>query len=217
MQFTLQGAWHQPSVILTLFLPIQNLDLTAMNLVITNMVCPCCFNYVKHSLGRIGIDNAEVTASGVTFPTPPSALQLKSLEASLHEVGLEIVQERKNTIVEQAKILLQALYNDPSQPVLLVNLSIYLTKKLGYNYSYLSNLFSEEEGMTIRDYCMGLRIDQAKHMLVVEQLDLLDISIRLNFSSPAHLATQFKKVTGLTSMQYKAQQTAFRPIQIMVA
>jgi AraC-like DNA-binding protein len=175
-----------------------------MKLVIGNLVCKCCTIYVSDTLNKLGLHSAEVSEDGVTFPYSPSDLQLREFERRLNDVGLEIVREKKNLVVERMKFLvkdLQAKFQDP----LKINLSVYLSEQLNYNYSYLSKLFSETEGITLREFCINLRIEQVKRMLVVDGLDLMDISVQLNYSSVAHLASQFKKVTGLTSTEYKKQ------------
>jgi YesN/AraC family two-component response regulator len=173
-----------------------------MKLLIKNMVCPCCAKYVGELLTKLGLTPLNISASTVTLDQNPTISQLQMLDEQLKEVGLEIVFEKKNMIVEKMKSMIRQLVNDSQDP-LKVNLSTYLSEQLSYNYSYLSNLFSETEGMTIRNYCIDLRIERVKRMLAVENLDLLEITCRMNYSSAPHLAAQFKKVTGLTTTEFK--------------
>lgn len=186
-----------------------------MKLVIKNMVCPCCIMYVTDTLEKLNLDPSEVSLSGVTFRSAPSNAQLDILNERLQLAGLEIVREKKNMIVEKMKAKIRDLVSKDHDP-LKINLSVYLSEELHYNYSYLSNLFSESEGQTIRDFGITLRIDRVKQMLVVEQLDLLEISIRLNYSSVSHLAAQFKKITGLTTSEYKKLHATGGPLERMI-
>lgn len=173
-----------------------------MKLFIKNMVCLCCSVYVGELLRSLGISHDVVSLGDVTLHDEPSPSQLNTLNDRLRQAGLEIVWEKKNLIVEKTKSMIRKLVNKDHDP-LKMNLSAHLSEELNYNYSYLSNLFSELEGQTIRDYVIALRIDRVKQMLATDQLDLLEIAIRLNYSSPSHLAAQFKKVTGLTTTEFK--------------
>ncbi len=78
-----------------------------------------------------------------------------------------------------------------------INLSDYLSDKLHHDYNYISNLFSEIEGTTIEKYFIAQKIEKVKELLVYDELSLNEIAFRLNYSSTAHLSSQFKKVTGL--------------------
>ena len=84
-----------------------------------------------------------------------------------------------------------------------VNYSNYLAEKLGYHYKYLSNVFSEVKGITIQQYIILHKIEKAKELLLYEQLNLTEISYKLQYSSVAHLSNQFKKITGLSPSFYK--------------
>ena len=83
------------------------------------------------------------------------------------------------------------------------NFSLNLPGKLGYDYTYLANLFSEMTGITIEHYIIAHKIERAKELLLYSKLNLTEISYKLNYSSVAHLSSQFKKVTGLTPTFFK--------------
>jgi AraC-like DNA-binding protein len=84
-----------------------------------------------------------------------------------------------------------------------MNFSDFLSKKLEYDYTYLANLFSEVTGITIEHYVIAHKIEKVKELLLYDELNLTEISYALNYSSVAHLSSQFKKVTGLTPSFYK--------------
>ena len=83
------------------------------------------------------------------------------------------------------------------------NISSILSKELNYDYNYLSNLFSESEGITIEKFVIAQRIDKVKELLVYDELTLNQIAYKLGYTSTAHLSNQFKKVTGLTPSYFK--------------
>ena len=83
------------------------------------------------------------------------------------------------------------------------NYSEYLSEKLGYDYTYLSNMFSEVKGITLQHYIIKHKIERVKELLLYDELNLTEIAYKLHYSSSAHLSNQFKKVTGLTPSYYK--------------
>ena len=83
------------------------------------------------------------------------------------------------------------------------NFSNYLSKKLDYDYTYLSNLFSHVKGTTIEHFIIVHKIERVKELLVYNELNLTEIAWKLHYSSVAHLSNQFKKVTGLTPTHFK--------------
>lgn len=47
------------------------------------------------------------------------------------------------------------------------------------------------------------KIERVKELLIYDELNFTQISYKLNYSSVAHLSSQFKKVTGLTPTFFK--------------
>lgn len=90
-----------------------------------------------------------------------------------------------------------------SEEVPKVNFSDYISQKLNYDYTYLSNIFSETKGMTIQQYIILHKIERVKELLLYDELSLTEISYKLHYSSVAHLSNQFKKVTGLSPSFFK--------------
>ena len=84
-----------------------------------------------------------------------------------------------------------------------MKLSEHLSRELDYDYTYLANLFSEVQGVTIEKFFITHKIERVKDMLVYNELSLTAISYKLHYSSVAHLSAQFKKVTGLTPTHFK--------------
>jgi AraC-like DNA-binding protein len=83
------------------------------------------------------------------------------------------------------------------------NYSDYISKKLDYDFKYLSRIFSDARGITIENYIIAHKIERAKELILYNELTLTQISYKLNYSSVAHLSNQFKKVTGLTPTYFK--------------
>jgi AraC-like DNA-binding protein len=64
-------------------------------------------------------------------------------------------------------------------------------------------LFSDIENVSIEKYFILLKIEKSKEYLEKGQFNISEIAFKLGYSSPAHLANQFKQITDMTPTQYK--------------
>ena len=131
----------------------------------------------------------------------------------LKSFGFDLLDDKKSKIIEKVKNrIIDLIQNKNNQ--LQLKLSEYLSEELRQDYSSLSNLFSEVEGITIEKYYILQKIEKVKELLVYDELTLSEIAYQLNYSSPAYLSNQFKKVTGLTPSHFKQMRTIQRkPIE----
>lgn len=166
------------------------------------MVCNRCKMVVKDELEKAGYHPVQVELGEVDIQEQPQKAELDSLNTLLKQLGFELIDNRKATIIEKIKTLLIERVNDKQQDGQ-ENISLMLTRKLNYEYNYLSNLFSEVEGTTIEKYFISLKIEKVKELLMYDELSLSEIAYALGYSSVAHLSSQFKKITGLTPSFYK--------------
>lgn len=109
---------------------------------------------------------------------------------------------KQDKLIDKIKINIYEIINGSQQPIR-VNFSNYLSTKLRYNYTYMANLFSKAQGITIEHYIILSKIEKVKELLILGKLNLTEISYMLHYSSVAHLSFQFKKVTGLTPSSFK--------------
>ena len=82
-------------------------------------------------------------------------------------------------------------------------MSDYIVAAISQDYSYISNLFSQQENATIEHYYILQKIERVKELLVYDEMSLNEIAFQLHYSSPSHLSKQFKKVTGFTPTAFK--------------
>ena len=169
---------------------------------IKNMVCQRCQIVVNTILENLGLEAVQITIGQIMLRENLPNYKLKQLDAALKETGLEMVFDRRSLIVEKIKnIIFETIYN-PEEP-LAIKFSCYLSEKLNYSYTYLSNLFSQENGISIERYIILQKIEKVKSMLISENAILSEIASQMKYSSVAHLSAQFKKITGLTAKDYK--------------
>jgi AraC-like DNA-binding protein len=118
-------------------------------------------------------------------------------------LGLALIDDRRSRIIEKIKTTIINLMHEDNEEKPNQNISSILSKELNYDYNYLSNLFSESEGITIEKFAIAQRIDRVKELLVYDELTLSEIAYKLGYTSTAHLSNQFKKITGLTPSYFK--------------
>jgi AraC family transcriptional regulator len=171
-------------------------------LFIKNMVCQRCIMTVENIFTTLGIPFNHISLGEADLPRKLTAAEMKNVDEALQKVGFELIATRVNKIIEdikQAVMAYLALGMDSQD----IKLSSFIAKKLPYDYSYLSDLFSSVEGKTIEQFFILQRMEKVKELLVYDQLSLTEISYRTGFSSVHHLSSQFKKVTGLTPSHFK--------------
>ena len=82
------------------------------------------------------------------------------------------------------------------------------------DYSYLSGLFSEVEGITIEKYIINQKIEKVKELITYDELSVSEIAYKLGYSSVAHLSKQFKTHTGLNPSYFKDIQAKKTDMQL---
>ena len=173
-----------------------------MKLYIKYMVSLRCKMVVKSELEKLGLTCVSVDLGAVEINEEISDEQLEIFNQNLKKSGLELLDDKKNILVEKIKaVIIEMIHYSDEVPN--VNDSDYISQKLNYDYTYLSNTFSEVKGMTIQQYMILHKIEKVKELLIYDELTLTEIAHRLHYSSVAHLSNQFKKVTGLTPTYFK--------------
>jgi len=173
-----------------------------MKLFIKNMVSNRCKMIVKSELEELGLHYIMVDLGVVEIMENISAEQRKMLDDQLTQSGLGLLDDKKSVLIEKIKnIIVELVHYSENQ--LTINFSDYLSNKLNYNYTYLANLFSENQGTTIEHFYLAHKIERVKELLVYDEISLTEIAYKLHYSSVAHLSNQFKRMTGLTPSHYK--------------
>jgi AraC-like DNA-binding protein len=158
---------------------------------------------VKSELEKLGLHHTRVELGETEIMEDLSAEQLDNLNTSLKKIGLELLDDKKNIMVENIKnIIIELVHYNEDQ--IKTNLSDYLREKLNHDYTYLANLFSEVKGTSIEKFYLSHKIERVKELLIYDKLSLTDVAYKLHYSSVAHLSNQFKKMTGLTPSHFKS-------------
>lgn len=173
-----------------------------MKLYIKYMVSLRCKMVVKDELAKLGLHTTLVDLGMVEIMEEISNEDRETLRINLLRSGLELLEDKKSILIEQIKgVIVEMIHYSDETPK--VNYSEYISEKLNYDYTYLSNVFSEVKGITIQQFIIINKIERVKELLLYDELNLTEISYKLNYSSVAHLSNQFKKITGLSPSFYK--------------
>lgn len=173
-----------------------------MKLYIKNMVCGRCKLIVKTELEKLGFSLKSIELGEVETIDNINATQKKQIAELLLSFGFELIDDKRGKTIEQIKNLIRELVHQKDNE-LAMNLSDYLRQKFNTDYSSLSNLFSDVEGITIEKYFILQKIERVKELLMYDEMSLSEIAYTLNYSSVAYLSNQFKKITGLTPSHFK--------------
>ena len=167
------------------------------------MVSLRCKMVVKEELNNLNLHYLNISLGEVEIMENLTEKQHDDLKAALKKSGLELMDDKKSVLLEKIKnVVVEMVHYTDEVPS--VNFSDYLHEKLHYDYTYLANLFSETEGITIEHYIMNHKIERVKELIIYDELNLTEIAQKLHYSSVAHLSNQFKKITGLTPSFFKS-------------
>lgn len=170
---------------------------------IKNMVCNRCIKVVREELTGLGFAIDSIELGVVILSGDIIEKDTDKIRQVLTDNGFELIDDKKSWIINKIKtLIIEYIHYDKKKPDY-VNLSDFLAREVGYDYSYLSNLFSSVEGQTIEHFLILQKVEKVKELLVYDELNLNEISYQLGYSSVQHLSLQFKKITGLTPTHFK--------------
>ena len=175
-----------------------------MILFIKNMVSLRCKMMVAQELMKLGMKYLVIDLGIVNLIVKSTIGQRAQLKENLLPLGLELLDDKKSILIEKIKnLIVEMIHYSDELPE--VKFSEYISKKIGYDYTYLANVFSEIKHISIRQYIIIHKIEMVKELLLYNELNLTEISYKMHYSSVAHLSNQFKKITHVSPSVYKQQ------------
>ncbi|MCC2545526.1 AraC family transcriptional regulator [Hymenobacter sp. BT175] len=177
----------------------------ATRLPLRGVVCPRCARVVREELEQQGLTVLQVGLGGADVVPPVQGMpDAQLLQAVLGPIGFDLLEDPRDQVVEQIKALvLELVHYTPAEQWPLLNTSVYLSERLGRDYSYLSHLFSTRQGLTIEKYLIRQKVERAKELLSYQDDSVAEVARQLGYRSPAHLTNQFKQVTGMTPTEFQ--------------
>src|SRR5688572_19708235 len=118
------------------------------------MVSNRCKMAVKEALKEVGLHFIVVDLGEVEVMEELSVDQRGQLNASLLRSGLELMDDKRAVLIEKINnVITEMIHHSDEVPKM--NYSDYISDKLDYDYTYLSNLFSEVKGITIQQFIIN--------------------------------------------------------------
>ncbi|MEO7315452.1 MAG: AraC family transcriptional regulator [Ginsengibacter sp.] len=173
-----------------------------MTLYIKYMVSLRCKMMVEEELKKLGLFYISIDLGRVETMEDLTQSQHDLLKINLLKSGLELLDDKRSILIQKIKnVIIEMIHHTDQLPQ--INFSDYISEKLKYDYTYLANVFSEVNGITIQQFIIIHKIEKVKELLLYDELNLTQISNKLQYSSVAHLSNQFKKITGHSPSYYK--------------
>jgi AraC-like DNA-binding protein len=149
-----------------------------------------------------------------SFESQDMVLQLHQLESEsdlkeLFYSFFDKIQEefekkkagKQDFFFEQIKNLIQVKYMDPDFSV------ESLANNLNKSVPYISRIYAQNSGTTIKDTISNLRMEMAKQLLANKNLSISEVTQRVGFSSTSYFHKAFKKANGVTPKEYQDKET----------
>ncbi|WP_432222086.1 helix-turn-helix domain-containing protein [Flavobacterium sp. TMP13] len=161
-----------------------------------------CSLFLKEKLEQINVDFSTIGFGEIELNQSVSIEQLDTIKKQLEPFGFEVVENQKSVLVQKIKdAIIEMVFMDENENNL--KSSVYLSEKLNHSYGYLSNVFSEVTYSSIENFIIIQKIERSKHLILIGEMSLTEIAFLLNYSSVAHLSTQFKNTTGITPSAFQ--------------
>ncbi|MBK9636404.1 MAG: helix-turn-helix transcriptional regulator [Bacteroidetes bacterium] len=161
-----------------------------------------CKKIIEKQMDELEMNYSIIGYGEVEISGKISNTKLKQLEKNLNNYGIEIVENQKSILVQKIKdAIIEMVYMD--EKLNNSKISDYLANKLQYSFGHISNIFSEVTFTSVENYIILQKIERAKQMIIINELNFTEIAFKLNYSSAAHFSTQFKNATGLTPTAFQ--------------
>ena len=107
--------------------------------------------------------------------------------------------QSNSRIVEKVRLLVS---DQIAEPITLSSLA----EAVSLSPAYLSTLFREETGETLSSYITRMRINNSMRLLHETNLKIYEISDMCGYSDTKYFTFVFKKITGMTPIEYREQK-----------
>lgn len=168
-----------------------------------DVLCVIISGYSDFEYMKAAIQNSAVDY--LLKPVNPEELKrlLQRLEATLQARNQQVTSRRESdaaSLAESVRVYLQENYDKP------VDFSA-LANSLAVSGPYLSKVFHEQTGTSPSKYLTGLRMRQAKKLLMDTRLTVREVAVRVGYPDPFHFSRIFRNAVGISPAQYRESKT----------
>ncbi len=130
---------------------------------------------VQDNLDKMGLHYKGIDLCEVEIKNDISDKQREKLKSELLLSGYQLMDNISSSLISKIKeTIIQIVHYTDELPK--KKNSDFLADELGYDYTYMANLFSESTGITIEQYIITQKIDRVKRLLLFDKLKLTEIS-----------------------------------------
>ncbi len=124
------------------------------------------------------------------------------MEVALLDFAERVKRSKKHKYSKPINICQNHIFNHLNERITISQLA----EITSLNPNYLSNLFKKEVGISISQFILKTKIEEAQNLLTYSHYTLAEISTLLNFYDQSYFAKVFKTYTGCTPKQFKDQR-----------
>lgn len=81
-----------------------------------------------------------------------------------------------------------------------------VARHVGTSPCYLTNRFTTETGMSMRNYITRMRMEEAKKLLLHQEMTVAQIAVAVGYDDVRYFSRLFKQHTGITPTEYRMSQ-----------
>lgn len=116
---------------------------------------------------------------------------------------LKSMAEKQRNRIKKTALVAEWIRVNISQEMSLSSIANHF----GLNASYLSRVFKEEQGISVKSYILSIKLDFAKRMLTTTNLPINEVAEQSFFYDAKHFMRLFKQKNGITPTQYRNQNS----------
>lgn len=167
---------------------------------IKGMVCSRCLKVLHEELEALGATILKIQLGRILLEYIPEDITTQQFESVFKENEFEIIRDVPTLLAEETKREIHEYVWKSDHGV---NLSDFLSTRLKRNYDGISKNFTNIYGRTIERYSLIIKVERAKELLEIGELNMSEIAYSLGYQNPSALSRQFKKETGMTLNSYR--------------
>lgn len=167
------------------------------------MCCQRCIEAVEATLTSLGLNIKSVQLGMAVFYNPNKVLD-EHVKLALSKKGFEIIVSEEDRLTEEIKIaVIEVVHHSKNTDYNNKTLPAFLEKRTFKPFRLLNKVFLERTNMTIQKYAILQRIEKVKSLIEEDKANFSEIAYAAGYKTPQHLSAQFKKVVGVSMLEYK--------------
>lgn len=153
---------------------------------------------IAYSMSDVFIQKIEEMTDVVAIYTAIRQFEMEyvKLVAEIRKQNEKKSKEKQSIWIEACK---EYIFKHLHEKIKVQEIADYLH----LNSSYLSELFKQQEGVTLTEFILNEKVKLTKNLLTYSPYSYIEIATYLGFSSQSHLGKVFKKYTGMTLRKYR--------------